>query len=69
MHKVGNSLCVNLPKEALARLGAKAGDKIVFTEKLDGAFQLTVGRVGSRKQLRAAESAIGRYRGTLRRLT
>jgi len=38
----------------LAKLGAKAGDKIVFTETADGSFHLSVRRIAVDKQLNVA---------------
>ncbi len=71
LRKVGNSVGVVLPKEALARLKVGAGDSIALTESPDGSLRVTPS-VASRKQfaeqIRAAEGVIRRYRNTLREL-
>jgi putative addiction module antidote len=65
---VGNSVTITLPKELLAKLGAKAGDKIVFTETADGSFHLSVRRIAVDKQLNVATGVTRRYRNALRKL-
>jgi putative addiction module antidote len=66
--KIGNSVGVVLPKEALAKLGVDKGDVIYLTDAPDGAM-----RVSSYDAEVAEEIAIGgkfmaRYRDTLRAL-
>ncbi|MBU6411610.1 MAG: AbrB/MazE/SpoVT family DNA-binding domain-containing protein [Verrucomicrobia bacterium] len=71
LRKVGNSVGVVLPKEALARLKVGAGDAIALTESPDGSLRVTpssAGREQFAKQMRAAEGVIRRYRNTLREL-
>ena len=41
VRKVGNSLGMVLPKEAVARMNVREGDTIYLTEAPDGGFRLT----------------------------
>jgi putative addiction module antidote len=71
LRKVGNSVGVVLPKEALARLNVAEGDTLALTDTPDGGLRVTAtteGREQFGKQMKAAESAIRRYRNTLREL-
>ena len=71
LRKVGNSVGVILPKEALARLNAQEGDTVTLTEAPEGGLRMTpatAGREQFANQMKAAESVIRRYRNTLREL-
>ena len=68
LRKVGNSLGVVLPKEALARLNAGEGDTLVFTEAPDGGFRVTPDRNDFARQMAVAEDLAKRYRNALREL-
>ena len=68
LRKVGNSVGVVLPKEALARLNAREGDALVFTDAPDGGFRVTPSKADFTKQMETAEKLIRRYRNTLREL-
>jgi putative addiction module antidote len=68
LRKVGNSIGVVLPKEALARLNSREGDTLVLTESKDGGFRLGANQSDFGRQMKAAESIIARYRNTLREL-
>lgn len=71
LRKVGNSVGVVLPKEALARLNAGEGDILTFTDAPDGSLRVTpvtAGREQFAKQMKVAESVVRRYRNTLREL-
>ncbi len=68
LRKVGNSLGLVLPKEALARLNSGEGDALVFTDAPDGSFRVTPSNAAFKNQMEAAEKIIGRYRNTLREL-
>ena len=52
LRKVGNSVGVVLPKEALARLNADEGDTVVLTETTDGGFRLTATHPALQKKWR-----------------
>lgn len=68
LRKVGNSLGVVLPKEALARLNAGEGDTLVFTEAPDGGFRVTPDTNDFARQMAVAEDIAKRYRNALREL-
>lgn len=68
LRKVGNSVGVILPKEALARLNAGEGDTLVFTEAPDGGFRVTPDTHGFARQMEVAEDIAKRYRNALREL-
>jgi len=71
LRKVGNSVGIVLPKEALARLNAGEGDTLALTEAPEGGFRITLTTEGAKhfsKQMKAAEKVIRKYRNTLREL-
>lgn len=67
LRKIGNSVGVVLPKEALAQLKVKEGDTILFTEAQDG-LRLTSTNPEFEKTMKVFESLNRRYRNTLREL-
>lgn len=67
LRKVGNSLGIILPKEALARLNAKEGDTISVTETPDG-LRLSASNPEFARSMEIFESLNRRYRNTLREL-
>jgi putative addiction module antidote len=68
VRKIGNSLGVVLPKEAVGRLQAGEGDRLFLIEGPDGAYQLTPYDPAFEKKMAKAEDIIGRYRNTLHAL-
>lgn len=71
LRKVGNSVGVVLPKEAMAKLNVREGDSICLTDAPDGGLRVTPvteGRERFVKQMEVAEGVIRRYRNTLREL-
>jgi len=68
LRKVGNSIGLVLPKEALARLNAAEGDTLVLTETTDGGFRVTQQNSDFEKKMAVVESLNRRYRNTLREL-
>ena len=71
LRKVGNSVGVVLPKEAMAKLNVHEGDTLALTDGPDGSMRVTPVTEGSAqfaKQMKAAEKIIRRYRNTLREL-
>ncbi|HEY1793626.1 MAG TPA: AbrB/MazE/SpoVT family DNA-binding domain-containing protein [Opitutaceae bacterium] len=68
LRKIGNSVGVVLPKEALARLNSREGGTLVLTETPDGGFRLASNQADFGRQMKAAENIIERYRNTLREL-
>jgi putative addiction module antidote len=68
LRKVGNSIGVILPKEALARLNVQEGESIVLTESTDGGFRLTATHPDFAQKMAVAENLSRRYRNALREL-
>ncbi|MFZ3199643.1 MAG: AbrB/MazE/SpoVT family DNA-binding domain-containing protein [Candidatus Acidiferrales bacterium] len=69
VRKIGNSLGVVLPKEALSRLHAAEGDRLFLIEGPSGGYQLTPYDPAFGKKMKKAEEIIGRYRSTLHTLS
>ena len=67
IRKIGNSLGLVLPKEALARLRVGEGDTVYITEAPDG-FRLTPMNEGFARQMEAAEAIMREDRDLLREL-
>ena len=71
LRKVGNSVGVVLPKEAMAKLNVREGDSVCLTDAPDGSLRVTPVTEGHEqfaRQMKAAEAVIRRYRNTLREL-
>ena len=71
LRKVGNSVGLVLPKQALTRLNIQEGDTLTLTDSPEGALRVTpatAGREQFARQMKAAEGLIRRYRNTLREL-
>jgi putative addiction module antidote len=71
LRKIGNSVGVVLPKEALGKLNVQQGDSICLTDTPGGSMRVTPVTAGAEefaKQMVAAEKVIRRYRNTLREL-
>ena len=66
--KVGNSVGVVLPKEALAHLKSGAGDTVCVTESAEGGLRLSASSREVARQLKVADDIIRGYRHTLREL-
>ena len=67
VRKVGNSLGIVLPKEALAQLNVEEGDSLTLSEAQDG-VRLTASNPEFAKTMAVNESLSRRYRNTLREL-
>ena len=67
IRKVGNSLGVVLPKEALAHLNVAEGDTLTLSESQDG-VRLTASNPEFVQTMAVFESLSRRYRNTLREL-
>ena len=65
VRKIGNSLGVVLPKEAVSRLNATEGDRLFLIEGPEGAYQLSPYDPDFNKKMLKAEDIIRRYRNTL----
>ena len=68
LRKVGNSVGVVLPKEALARLNVEEGDALYLTETTDGAFRVTANNPGFAEKMKVAARLSRRYRHALQAL-
>jgi putative addiction module antidote len=67
LRKVGNSVGVVLPKQALAHLKAGEGDTVCVTEAADGSLRLSANPEVAR-QMAVVKDVMHRYRNTLREL-
>ena len=67
VRKVGNSLGVVLPKEALAHLNVQEGDSLTLTEAQDG-LRLSTADPEFVKTMAVFQSLNRRYRNALREL-
>ena len=67
LRKVGNSVGLVLPKQALAHLKAGEGDTVCVTAASDGSVRLTANPEVS-KQMEVVKDVMHRYRNTLREL-
>jgi putative addiction module antidote len=69
VRKIGNSLGVVLPKEAVSRLHADEGDHLFLIEGPNGGYQLTPYDPAFEKKMKKAGDIIARYRNTLHTLS
>ncbi len=68
LRKVGNSLGVVLPKEALAHLKVEEGQALYLTETPDGGYRVTPGNPAFARKMMIVEDLSRRYRNALREL-
>jgi putative addiction module antidote len=68
LRKIGNSVGVILPKEALSRLNAVEGDTMYLTESTDGSFRITATNPDFATKINIAGSLSRRYRHALKEL-
>ncbi|NDG71309.1 MAG: AbrB family transcriptional regulator [Proteobacteria bacterium] len=68
VRKIGNSLGVVLPKEALQQLKAEEGAILYFTESPECSLRVTPERPGFQQFMQVAEKGMQRYRNALREL-
>jgi putative addiction module antidote len=68
IRKIGNSLGIVLPKEALQALKVQEGDTLYLTEAPQGSLRVTPERPGFDDAMRIAEEGMNRYRNALREL-
>jgi putative addiction module antidote len=68
VRRIGNSLGVVLPREAINRLRADEGERLFLIEGPNGTYQLTPHDPAFEKKMAKAEEIIGRYRNTLHAL-
>lgn len=67
IRKVGNSLGLILPGEAARKLGIGEGDTLYLTDSVDG-FRITPYDPEFKRQMKAAEGVMKRYKNALREL-
>jgi putative addiction module antidote len=68
LRKIGNSVGIVLPKEALAYLNVSAGDTVCVTEAAEGSVRLAPTTAEVKQQLEVAQSVMRFYRNALREL-
>ena len=68
VRRIGNSLGIVLPKEALQRLHVEEGSTLYLTEAPEESLMITPERPGFKEKMQMAESLMNRYRNALREL-
>jgi len=68
VRKIGNSLGIVLPKEALQALKVQEGDVLYLTEGAENSLRVTGERPGFREKMEIAEDLMNRYRNAFREL-
>jgi putative addiction module antidote len=68
VRKIGNSLGIVLPKEALQALKVGEGDVLYLTEGAECSLRVTPERPGFLEKMQTAESLMNRYRNAFREL-
>jgi putative addiction module antidote len=68
VRKIGNSLGIVLPKEALLAMKVEEGATLYITEAPEHAVQMTPERSGFAEKAKLAEDLMKRYRNALREL-
>jgi putative addiction module antidote len=68
VRKVGNSLGLVLPREAVSRLDVKENSRLYLSEATASSYRLTPYDPEFEKQMEIAEEGMRRYRNTLRTL-
>jgi putative addiction module antidote len=68
IRKIGNSLGVVLPKEAVTHLRAAEGDRLFLVEAPERSYHLTPYDPAFKKKMKKAEDIISRYRNTIHEL-
>jgi putative addiction module antidote len=68
LRKVGNSVGVVLPKEALTYLHVDEGDSICVTDAADGTLRVSATSPAFARQMEVAHDVMRRYRNTFREL-
>jgi putative addiction module antidote len=68
LRKIGNSVGVVLPKEALVKLESGEGDTLILSDAPGGGYRVTPNKNDFAEQMAVAEGVARRYRNTLREL-
>ena len=68
VRKIGNSLGIVLPKEALQQLQAEEGTILYLTESPECSLRITPERSGFKEFMEIADKGMKKYRNALREL-
>lgn len=68
VRKIGNSLGIVLPKEALQQLQAEEGTILYLTESPESSLRITPERPGFKEFMEIADKGMKKYRNALREL-
>jgi len=68
VRKIGNSLGIILPKEALAELKVEEGQALYLSRTPDGGLRVTAGDEDFEKNMEVGRSLMKRYRNALQEL-
>ncbi|MCF7732390.1 MAG: AbrB/MazE/SpoVT family DNA-binding domain-containing protein [Akkermansiaceae bacterium] len=68
VRRIGNSLGIVLPKEALLALKVEEGDALYLTESPQCALRITAEKPGFEEKMKIADSLMNRYRNAFREL-
>lgn len=68
VRKIGNSLGIVLPKEALQAMNVEEGASLYITKAPRDAIQITPEKPGFEEVLKVAEEGMAQYRNALREL-
>ncbi len=68
VRKIGNSLGIVLPKEALQALKVQEGATLYLTEAPQNSLRVTPEQPGFKEKMKVADSLMRRYRNALREL-
>jgi putative addiction module antidote len=68
VRRIGNSLGIILPKEALETLKVQEGASLYLTEAPNQTMQVTAGQSDFARTMEVAERCMDRYRNALREL-
>jgi putative addiction module antidote len=68
IRKIGNSLGIVLPKEAIQALNVEEGASVYLTEGADSSIRVTANDPEFKKKVELAESIMRRYRNAFREL-
>ena len=68
VRRIGNSLGIVLPKEALQALKVQEGDTLYLTESPQCSLRVTANQPGFEEKMRIAMDGMNRYRNALKEL-
>ena len=68
VRKIGNSLYLHLPKDAINALRVREGDMMYLTETTDGGYRIAPCDPKFERQMELAEKGMREYREALREL-